>query len=77
MPPISPGLRVLRNDKRVIFAAAAHAQHAVDHLQGCRIQMRKTGPLRRPFSIDDEYHCCQGYLILGSSSAPAAMEGSV
>jgi len=31
---IGSWLQVLKNDKRAIFTAAAHAQRAVDHLHG-------------------------------------------
>lgn len=33
---IASWLKVLRNDKRAIFTAAAHAQRAVDYLHGLR-----------------------------------------
>jgi antirestriction protein ArdC len=33
-PYIASWLKVLKNDKRAIFTASAHAQRAVDFLQG-------------------------------------------
>lgn len=33
---IQSWLKVLKNDKRAIFSAAAHAQRAADYLHGCQ-----------------------------------------
>ena len=41
---IANWLEVLKNDKRAIFSAAAHAQKAADYLAGCS---RRTANRRR------------------------------
>jgi len=40
---IGAWLKVLKNDKRAIFSAAAHAQKAADFLDG--LQARERGPM--------------------------------
>ena len=54
MPPTSPHwLKVLKDDKRAIFTAAAHAQRAVDFLHGLQpaTEQARGCVMRRPGTI--------------------------
>jgi antirestriction protein ArdC len=44
---IASWLEVLKHDRRAIFSAAAHAQHAADFFMGCR-NPKSRAPRRRP-----------------------------
>ena len=53
---IASWLEVLKNDKRAIFTASAHAQRAADYLHGLQQPVETSGPPRRegPITHFDE-----------------------
>ena len=68
-------LKVLKNDKRLIFTAAAHAQRAADYLHGAATasRSRRSGPPhRRPLPGDPPWPC-----PASSRSTAAAICGAI